>query len=475
VKVERRWDVLVVGGGASGTLLAVQLLRHASGPLRVALLERSGRPGPGLAYSTSSLAHLLNVPAGRMSAWPEDPEHFLRWMRRLVPETTACDFVPRLRYGQYLRAVLRTAQRHAEPGVVLELLKGEAVGLSPLEDGLQVELADGSRLDARRVVLAVGNAQPAELAVRDGGLFASPRYVRSPWSPGALEGIAPQDSVLLVGTGLTMVDTVLSLAERHHEGRIHALSRHGLLPHVHRSGAGGGAPPTARHTTPPRARSLLRALRHAAEAEPEEWRRVLDGLRPVTATLWRELPPVERRRFLRHLRAFWDVHRHRMAPAVGDTVRQLQRAGVLRVLAGRVRGFELLDESWLEARLRPRGGTADMTLRVQHVINCTGPDGAPGRAHPLLGALLDAGLARLDVLGLGLATDAGGALLDARGRAQEGLCTLGPSRRGELWESTAVPEIRAQAQALARRLLAGLAPRSPRPPTPAALPLSWPH
>jgi len=460
----------VVGGGASGTLLAVQLLKSASGPLRVALLERSSRTGPGLAYSTRASSHLLNVPAGKMSAFPEDPEHFLRWMRRLAPDTVACDFVPRRRYGQYLEAVLRTARRHVAPGVCLDLLKGEAVSLSRVEGGgFQVELAEGSRLEARRVVLAVGNAQPADLPVEDGGLFSSPRYIRSPWAPGALDGIQPHHPVLLVGTGLTMVDTVLSLAERHHEGRIHALSRHGFLPHVHRPGSVAAVP---EFSAPRHVRSLLGALRREAARAPEDWRGVVDGLRPVTASLWRDLSLDERRRFLRHLRAFWDVHRHRMAPAVNETVRQLQRSGVLRIHAARVRGFRLLDERWVDARVRPRGGAHETSLRVQHVINCTGPDASLGRGHPLLRTLLGSGLARMDALGLGLATDGEGVLLDARGRVSDGLFTLGPLRRGELWESTAVPEIRAQAFSLALRLAREFTPRPGRSSPSASLPLS---
>lgn len=473
VRFEQRWDVLVVGGGASGTLLAAQLLRKASGPLRVALLERTGRVGPGLAYSTENASHLLNVPAGRMSAFPEEPEHFLRWIRRLEPDTAPGDFVQRRRYGQYLEAVLREAREGAAPGVSLEILQGEVVSLSQVGEGARVVLARGPALEASTVVLAVGNALPADLPVGDGGLYASHRYVRSPWMEGALRHVRPHHSVLLIGTGLTMVDTVLSLAERNHEGRIHALSRHGLLPQVHRPGVVAGPPVAV--DEPHRVRSILGALRHQSQClgEGGDWRAVMEALRPVTASLWRGLPEPERRRFLRHLRAFWDVHRHRMAPAVSDTLEQLQRAGVLRIHAARVRGFQLSDEGWVLARVRPRGVSREATFRVQHVINCTGPDASIGRGHPLLRGLLESGLARSDALGLGLATDAEGALLDARGRASPVLFTLGPLRRGDLWETTAVPEIRGQALSLARRLLEHLASRpavsaseSSPPPTP---------
>jgi uncharacterized NAD(P)/FAD-binding protein YdhS len=474
VRHEQRWDVLVVGGGASGTLLAAQLLRNAPSPLRVALLERSERVGPGLAYSTQNESHLLNVPAGRMSAFPDDPEHFLRWLHRLEPGTQPGDFVQRQRYGQYLEAVLREARAAAAPGVGLEIIPGEAVSLSRVGEGARVVLADGAVLEARTVALAVGNALPADIAVEDGGLYASPRYIRSPWMEGALHRVQPHHPVLLIGTGLTMVDTVLSLAERNHEGRIHAISRHGLLPHVHRPGVAVG--PRVHIPEPHRVRSVLRALRHEARSlrEGADWRGVMDALRPQTVSLWHGLPLSERRRFLRHLRAFWDVHRHRMAPGVHDVLQQLQGVGVLRVHAARVRGFQVTDEGWVMARVRPRGTSREATFRVKHVINCTGPDACIGRGHPLLRGLLESGLVQSDALALGLATDAEGALLDAQGRASEVLFTLGPLRRGDLWESTAIPEIRGQALALSRRLLAQLASRpaapestvSPPPPLP---------
>ncbi len=259
--------MVIVGGGASGTLLAAQLLRNARGPLRVALLEKSGRMGPGLAYSTESASHLLNVPASRMSAFPDDPEHFLRWVRRVEPDTGPEDFVQRRRYGRYLEAVLREAREGAAPGVHLEPMVGEVVSISRAGNARRVELADGTVLEARQVVLAVGNALPADLPVADGGLYTSPRYIRSPWTEGALRHIRSHHSVMLIGTGLTMVDTVLSLAERGHEGRIHALSRHGLLPHVHRPGVVAGN--AVDISEPRRVRSILGALRREVRSARE--------------------------------------------------------------------------------------------------------------------------------------------------------------------------------------------------------------
>lgn len=443
-----------MGGGASGTLLAANLLRQARAPLRILLIEKSGRVGRGLAYSTESPRHLLNVPAGRMSAFPEDAEHFLRWARRVEPGTGPGDFVQRRLYGRYLEEVLLESVEAAAPGVEFHAVAGEVVGLAQARGGVRLELASGEHFEARQGVLALGNAPSADLPVPDGGLYASPRYRRSPWVGGGLRHIPAEDSVLVVGTGLTMVDAVLSLAEQGHQGPLHALSRHGLLPHVHRPCA------PLRWERPVEEasglRALLRALRRdvrSAQAQGRDWRDVMDGLRPVTVALWQGLSEPDRRRFLRHLRAFWDVHRHRMAPGVAQTVERLQREGQLHVHAGRVQAFRLT-EAGVEVRYRPRGEREEAGLAIHHVINCTGVDGAMTRAsQPLMRALLDAGLSRRDALGMGLSTREDGALVDARGLASERLFALGPLRRGDLWETTAVPELRTQAHALATRLL----------------------
>ncbi|MCE9672223.1 FAD-dependent oxidoreductase [Myxococcus stipitatus] len=481
----RAWnagDVAIIGGGASGTLLAIHLLRHARAPLRVLLVERGEQVGRGLAYSTKNPCHLLNVPASRMGAFTDDPEHFLRWLRRHAPDTAPGAFVPREHFGRYLQELLRETADTAPAGARLEVLRADVVAAREEPRGVRLTLADGEERLARFAVLVPGNAPPADLRVPDGGLYDGPRYVRSPWAEGALEHIAARDAVLFIGTGLTMVDTVLSLRARGHEGPLHALSRHGLLPHRHletpvvpasrevmRALREEGLDPTAPGdggAASVRLRPLVRLLRREAREAARrgaDWRAVVDALRPVSIPLWQGLPLPERRRFLRHLRACWEVHRHRMAPGVADEVERLRDAGRLRLHAGRVRGFQWDGED-VVVTLQPRGaGGRESRLRVRHVVNCTGPESSMGaRAHPLLRDLVDAGLARPDALGLGLDTQGPGALVDAQGQPSRRLFTLGPTRRGDLWETTAIPEIRAQARELAERLVKQLATTTPR-------------
>ena len=445
-------DVAILGAGASGALLAAALLRGARGPMRVLLLEQSGRFYRGPAYTTTEPQHLLNVPAGRMSALAEDPGHFLRWLRTVEPRAQETDFVPRARYAQYLDAVLAEAVAAAAPGVTLTQLHAEASQLLQGPAGVALQLDDGRWVRVARAVLALGNRPPAALPVPDGGLYASERYGALPWESGVgLTLGSPDEAVLLLGSGLTAVDVALSLQARGHRGPVHLLSRHGLLPQVHRPGLAPHAFAPSAHG----ARGLLHELRAEVarvEAAGGDWRSVVDALRAHTAALWQRLDTAEKRRFLRHLRAHWEVHRHRMAPQVGAAISELQAQGQLQVHAGHVQAFAL-EEDAVRVHLRPRGQQGEALLRVHRVLNCTGP--ASLLAQPpdsLVGRLLASGQARPDPLQLGLETREG-ALVDAQGRASARLFAMGGVRRPELWESTAIPEIRAQARALAQQLL----------------------
>jgi uncharacterized NAD(P)/FAD-binding protein YdhS len=447
--------IAIVGGGASGALLASHLLR--AGNARVVLIERGDRIARGVAYGTTFAGHLLNVPAASMTALPGDPEHFLRYVRAHHDASAQLTtFVPRLVYGAYLEHTLRESERLAAPGASLVHWQGEVVDICA-GAGVRpwlMTFADGSRAHADRVVLAVGNLPPRDPALASGSWPADPaRYIADPWRPGALAHRAP-GPVLLVGTGLTMVDIALQLQQGGGQ-RIVALSRGGLFPHAHRI---GGAAPSQGVPVPDPGTSitaLLRFVRAAAvvaEVGGGDWRDAVNALRPVTSELWAALPEAEQRRFIDRLARFWEVHRHRLAPHVGDAVQELRDSGLLTFASGRIRAVAE-DSGSVVVTVSERRSGETRELRVAAVVNCTGPTGnVLAGGSRLLQNLCDAGIARPHPLALGLDTCSGGALRDARGREHETLFALGPLRRGELWETTAVPEIRAQAQDLAQRL-----------------------
>lgn len=432
-------DVAVVGGGFSGTLLAVNLVRH-DGPSAL-LLERNQRPGLGLAYSTASAAHLLNVRAANMSALPDDPGHFQRWAEAHC-DATRTSFVPRAAYGQYLNDLLEEARQQAPDR--LSTRAGDVVGLSAEGCGFRLQLADGETLEAGRVVLATGNLParaPSELD--EAGLGDA--YVNDPWAKPLKPAAGPDAPVLLIGSGLTAIDAALLLRENGHRGPLIALSRRGLLPRVH-----GDPEPVPALAEAPAADtlSILQHLRRASAALG--WRVAVDQLRPHTQDLWRRMPLQEKRRFLRHARTWWDVHRHRMAPEVAAEVNALQSEGALQVMAGRIVGAEPT-AGGARVTLRPRGGEL-FELEVGAIVNCTGPGDISGSDQPLVRQILSSGLGRPDALGMGLDTDHLGRVLSADGIPHDNLFALGPLTRGSFWEITAVPDIRRQVWNVARRL-----------------------
>ncbi|MFJ8667714.1 FAD/NAD(P)-binding protein [Streptomyces sp. NPDC093600] len=461
VSAEPRSTVAVVGAGAAGALVAVQLCETAARrrtPLDVVLIDPAPEAGRGTAYATEVPEHRLNVPVGGMSCYPDDPGHFQRWLcHHGEPTVTAGDFASRYRYGSYLADTLGRAVITAHGTVAVRRLRTRATHCADTADGrLELRLSDGGTVTADSVVLATGPAAgtagwaPAELRGSD-------RFIARPWAPGALDKVGEADDVLLVGTGLTAVDLALVLDR---PGRtVHAVSRGGLLPRAHAVSPLPPVPPPPGLKDLPlhRIRTVLR--RHLATTlrDHGDWRPALDGLRPHIAELWQALGDDDRAEFLGRDATRWNVHRHRMAPTTAETVDRARAARRLRVHAGRIASAEPCDDGRLAVSL------ADgRVLTVAWVVDCTGPGLRLDTAgDPLWGGLLTAGLAVPGPLGIGVATD-GGRLLDAEGHTRRALFTLGAPRRGELWETTAIPEIRTQARDVAEALLAPLAP-APRP------------
>jgi uncharacterized NAD(P)/FAD-binding protein YdhS len=416
--------VAVVGGGYSGTMAAVEIARALPGA-DVCLIEKRDRFAAGAAYSTSSPSHLLNVRARSMSAFAEDPDHFTRWLQSegLGGWDT---FARRRDYHRYLAAIL--------DGAAVRRVAGEAVAIR----GSELALASGEAIAFDALVLAGGNYPgrlPARLAIKT---------IDDPWSAAGLEAIAllarQEGEVLLAGTGLTMIDVALTLDDAGFGGRMLAVSRRGLVP---RPQEGSPDAPLAGEP-PPR---LMDLVRHVRAGRP--WRAAVDSLRPHSAALWQGFGESEKRRFLRHLRPWWDVHRHRIAPAVARRIEALRASGRLEVAAGRI-GAGSGEETIVALR---GGGT--LRRRFVAAVNCTGPEGNIARVEdPLVRQAIASGRARPDRLGLGLEVDGESRLIDADGAASPCLFAVGPLSKGAFWEIVAVPDIRHQLLGVARTLAA---------------------
>ena len=433
--------VAIIGGGFSGALQAINLLRH-EGP-RATLIERRGAAGRGVAYSAAHPDHLLNVRAGNMSALPQEPDHFQRWLERRHP-ALAGGFAPRLIYGDYLAELLADARGRSPDR--LTIVQGEAIDLRPEGEGWRIDLADGTRIDADAVVLAPGNLPPHVPGGIDAGALPPGTFVAEPWGGDLAEGLMPDDVVLVIGSGLTMIDIALLLDARGFGGRIVALSRRGLIPRAHEA----VAPTILDMRPPPSAVALLRHMR--ARGRAIGWRAAVDEIRPYTEGLWIAAGLDERRRFLRHLRAWWDVHRHRIAPQVAARIAAMQAAGRLDIVAGKLAD---VTASGVGARIRyrPRGQDGLEALTVRRIINASGPQGDLLRTgEPLLRRLIARGLIRPDPLHLGIDVTQQAEVIGADGEPRPTLLAIGPMTRGTFWEIVAVPDIRRQTWAVARKL-----------------------
>ena len=452
-----RRHIVIVGGGFSGVALAAQLLRRAEAALRVTLIEAGDRIGRGLAYGTAVETHLLNAAADQMSLYQDDPDHFLRWAQAAGVATAGTDFVPRLHYGRYLEESLQAAARSPDAHFetwpcarVTDVMRGLG--------GWIVQLADGRRIACDEVVLATGNPAPADplVAWLPNG---SPRYLRDAWAPGGLDDVGPDEKILLVGTGLTMIDVLLTLECRGHRGPVHALSRRGLLPRAH---------PPVREALPDELkmrflgslagltlRGLLRAVRRTMATAVERGlgpQVAIDAMRPALPGLWAALTPRERRQFLRHLRPHWDAIRHRAAPQVAAVVERQRREGRLTVESARLTGALALDDG-IVIWSRANGRGDERKIQYDRVVNCTGPAFAKDGGTALDRVLMARGLISADAQRLGRRSDSHGAALDGT-RCATGLHILGPACRARDWELTAVPELRRAAERLATRLAA---------------------
>ena len=427
-------DVIIVGGGFSGTMMAAQLARRG---LTSLLIEGSGRAGRGTAYSTREAAHLLNVPAAKMSAWADAPDDFV------AAGHPPAAFAARREFGTYLRTILDEAVASGR----VDIAEASAVAADRRGDGWTVMLDDGRMAESAALVLAHGNQSPEPMRVGDG--ISQSLFINNPWRDEARAAIARlvgadgeqgRGDALILGTGLTMVDMVLSLDEAGHRGRIVALSRRGQVPRAH--GDYEPAPVELDEVPTGNVLALWRWLRRRAGAVG--WRAAVDALRPYSHAIWASFDVREQRRFLRHARPWWDVHRHRIAPEVSERLKRMIGEGRLEIVAGRIvrmnekDGGLVVDYSRRGQALPPTPSREREGEKFGAAFNCTGPLGALSRTKdPLLAQMIGDGLVSIEPLGMGLAVDDGS-------RAGERLWALGPLTKGRFWEIVAVPDIRHQ-------------------------------
>jgi uncharacterized NAD(P)/FAD-binding protein YdhS len=450
----RTRTLAIVGAGFSGTALAIQMLRDPpTGIDRIALIERSGRFGPGLAYSDDHVPGVLNVPAARMSIDEDDPVDFLRFLWSCGSSTGPDEFVSRWRYGRYLEVRLDEAAAASTIRLVRLTAEVRALSRAAGHGAWRLELDDGSNVFADATVLAIGHFAPRGVdALRP--LAGAAGYAPNPWSRRAIK--PGPERVLLVGTGLTMADLACALLSSASPPReIVAISRRGLLSRTRRIDDAAPASARTRVDGSLGVRGLVRHVRssiaHAA-LEGADWRDVVAGVRRSVPRLWRGLEPGERRRFLRHVQPYWEAHRHQLPPSVGHFLRDAIERGRLKLMSGRVVSARTAGEQ-VVIGFRPRGSERIEVHTFDRVIDCSGPCSDLRRLDSaLVRSLLSAGCLTPDPHALGLEVDAEGRPLGRGGAPVSQLYYLGPWLRARDFEATAVQELRRHAARLARHL-----------------------
>ena len=445
-------DVAVIGAGFAGVALAVRLLWTLPDGAQLLLVGTPGETGHGCAYGTELPDHLLNVRAGRMSVVSDEPYHFVSWLRQHGHGNADLEesYQPRPLYGTYLRDTLYKSSAAQRGRVRTEVHEGTVIDLERQAGGFAVQLGDGQRVKAKAVILATGNARgDFPFGVGDAG-DAIDFMIRDPFFDYRMKSIGTDTRVLLVGTGLTMVDQLLRLEANGHQKPVTAVSRHGLLPSAHPS-----RPRGVRQPELPVGASLAALLRsfiadsRQAIREGDDWQSVLDGIRPHLPRLWRGLSPADRARFFRHAEAFWSVHRHRMAPSIGTRVAAMQSEGRFTIRAGRVVGLRRARQG-VTVALRPRGVTTIDLLSFDWMINCSGIRPRGARTDPFIATLVGRGLARSAGLAGGIDVTLDSRVVGRGGVPEPGLFAAGPLTVGTFFEITAVPEIREQAARVAK-------------------------
>ena len=427
-------------------MLLANLVRTATAPLQVTVFADDAR-GTGLAYGTQNTLHLLNVPARNMSAFADDAAHFTQWLGTVHAEAarqelklnampTAEDFAPRALYAHYLDTIRRTTlEEAARKQIAIDFIEAPVTAMEPTVDGW--EIAAGTHtVQAQRCVIATGNeVKPIFPAI------PHPAIIENPWTLTAEQvqsfGHRP---LVMIGTGLTSVDIILTLRRMGYHGTVHAISRNGLLPLPHKAGTGSFTLDTDALYAQTTLLALLRFVRSAIRAHARQggdWRAVIDALRPHAITIWQRLSPREQTSFIRRLATMWNSHRHRMAPDIAAIMNQEIATGKLHLGASHhfhptVEGDQLkLAVHWMH------GGQE--VLKPAAILNCTGPELNWARsARPLLQQLLRSNFVIAHPTGLGVVADNGY-------RIGEKLYAIGNPMNGQFWESTAVPELRQQA------------------------------
>lgn len=447
--------IIIIGAGFSGVMTAVNLIKFSEQPLKIYLADSRKERAKGLAYSTNNDLHLLNVPAGKMGAFHDDIENFYKWIKEHYSQFKADDFVPRRIYGEYLDSIFSEYKKKAlSKNIQLNEINDKAIDITIINNRYQVAFKYHEMIIADKVILATGNFPPRNISVTTPEFYKSESYFQNPWGEKVFEKLT-DNNILLIGSGLTMVDLVLSLFQRNYHGKVYVISPHGYIPRVHEKTQDypyffdeNNLPETVKH-----AFKIIKNEIKKAEKQGISWHSVVDSIRPFTQKIWLNFSTEEKNKFMKYLRHRWGVLRHRMAPQVSEIFNSLLKNKQIEIFAGKIISFDE-SENNIKVVFKNRKSNNIQEIRVEKVINCTGPESDITRIDDqLIKNLLEKKLIKPDSIKLGIDASPTGNILNENNEVEKNFFTIGNNLKGVLWESTAVPELRQQSYILALELL----------------------
>ncbi|OQP68649.1 FAD/NAD(P)-binding protein [Niastella populi] len=449
-------QIVVIGSGLSGTLFTINILRHHHhSPISITVIDKNPPGTLGLAYSTDHSFHLLNVPAFKMSAFPDNSNDFTDWLSKAGYPYDPHSFVPRKVYREYILSLLQNELSRKKENIHYTYINDSAIDIVPQKRLLL--LGSGRQVPFHKLVLAVGNFNPAPLRLPDNDYLRHPAYFSSAWDNHLANQHSPWEHVLIIGTGLTMVDTVLTLQRSSPDVLITALSNHGYMPLSHERTAGYQLEDKPHHDISTLSEALQIVNKHIKKSREQKigWQAVVDAIRPYTQEVWHNFSYREKKKFLGRLRHIWGVARHRMPPECAEQIHRLLLRQQLFIAAGQIQSINLNASNGFDVFYHEKSTRRNVQLTTNAIINCMGPEcNYENLDDPLIKNLLQRGLIRSDELRLGLDCSPGGIIIEKNGAPSPFLFTLGPPVKGILWEITSVPEIRVAALQLAK-LVAG--------------------
>lgn len=443
-------DILIVGGGFSGASVIYQLALQAKDKLSVACFEPREKLGLGVAYGDCSEKHVLNVRAKAMSINESLPNDYTEWLEAGGYEDAAEKFTERKLYGQYVKD--RVYEQINAKKIKVEHIRSRVQGFTREQSGyFSLTTEAGEKYHAKSAILANGVVLANATTVSN-----QTRGLQSPWRPSAFEGVNNFKSLAVVGTGLTALDVIVECESKGFCGDYLVISRHGKfpLPHLPKAISATKEQLAWANQLLERKLGLSEAMREfrAQVKGGADWYYLIDSLRLVTQPIWQSWTQTERSSFMRHLRWAWDIHRHLAPSSTIDRVNALINSGRMKIIKGRLVDSKDLG-SVSEVTVRRRGG-GEFSQKVDKIFDGMGLGTNILKSDdPMIKQILEDGLIAPDDLGIGFMADPAGRALSGISQIVTGLYLLGPLRRGQLWESTAARELRAQARVIAQHIL----------------------